>query len=153
MGEKAEVIIRRAERDDAAKLADLCGQLGYPSTQEQVAERLKVLVDDRDHAIFVAEMGGEVVGWVQALVLRLLVEDAQAQIGGLVVDEAHRNQKIGEKLMEAAEEWTREQGLRRVYVTSNIKRERAHKFYERIGYEKLKTSFAFTKIVSHPKRG
>jgi GNAT superfamily N-acetyltransferase len=49
--------------------------------------------------------------------------------------------------MERAEEWAQEKGCESVYVRSNAVRERAHRFYERIGYTNVKTSLTFRKAL------
>jgi GNAT superfamily N-acetyltransferase len=49
--------------------------------------------------------------------------------------------------MSAAERWAIEQGYRMVTLRSNVKRLRAHAFYERLGYETIKTSKSFCKIL------
>ena len=49
------IAIREADDRDAAILAELTTQLGYPSTSTQIAERLP-LVRERGTAIFVADL-------------------------------------------------------------------------------------------------
>jgi hypothetical protein len=58
---------RRPPADDAAALAALAEQLGYPTTPAQVAQRLAELDASAEHAVWVAEgAGGRVAGWVRA---------------------------------------------------------------------------------------
>lgn len=142
-----EVIeIRAATRADVHRLAVLCEQLGYPSTPEQVRQRLDQIRQDEDQAVFVAEdVEGQVVGWVQVFGRQLLVVDRHAELGGLVVDEVYRGHGVGGRLMEQAEEWARAQGCEALYVRSNVVREGAHRFYEGIGYDQIKTSRVFLK--------
>jgi N-acetylglutamate synthase-like GNAT family acetyltransferase len=138
--------IRLARPEDVETLATLAGQLGYPSTTEQVRRRFEILAKKSDeNAVFVAEANGEIVGWVHAHIYNLLVDDPETEIGGLVVDETVRGQRIGEKLMQAAEAWTLEKGCSSVYIRSNVIRTRAHEFYKRIGYTIIKSQYAFRK--------
>jgi len=140
--------IRPARPEDAEALANLATQLGYPSTVEQIRERLDMLQARPDEdAIIVAEIGGRVMGWVHAHTYKLLVEAPEVEIGGLVVDESMRGQGIGEELMQAAEAWALERGCASVYVRSNTIRTRAHEFYKRIGYEILKSQYALRKAI------
>jgi GNAT superfamily N-acetyltransferase len=69
----------------------------------------------------------------------------QAEIGGLVVGESHRGQGVGQLLMQQAEEWARARGCRAVYLRTNVIRTDAHRFYERLGYTRIKTQHAFRK--------
>jgi GNAT superfamily N-acetyltransferase len=94
-----------------------------------------------------AEADGKILGWVHAHLYNLLVDDPEIEIGGLVVDETVRGQRIGEQLMRAAEAWTLEKGCSSVYLRSNVIRTRAHEFYKRLGYSILKSQYAFRKVL------
>jgi GNAT superfamily N-acetyltransferase len=140
--------IRKARRGDAERLAQLSGELGYPATAAQIAARLRQLTPVSKHAVFVAEapeVGAGVVGWVHVSVSHLLESDVRAEVNGLIVADGQRSAGAGAKLLEAAEAWARRRGCRGMNVRSNVIRERAHKFYERQGYEHYKTQKAFRK--------
>lgn len=111
MSQTLAITIRLAKLDDAEALAKLADQLGYPSTVEQVRRRFEALAEKSDeNAVFIAEANGKILGWVHAHLYSLLVDDPETEIGGLVVDEAVRGQRIGELLMQATEAWTLEKG-------------------------------------------
>ncbi len=135
--------IRPMTAADAPLVADLTTQLGYPSSTEETVERLAAL--DARHAALVADEDGRAVGWVHVALVTSLVSGLKADIGGLVVDDAHRSSGIGAELLAAAEAWAREHGATRMVVRSRIARERAHRFYEREGYALVKTSHVFEK--------
>lgn len=138
--------IRAPRESDYARLAELAGQLSYPSTPQEIVRRLNGLQDSGDHAVFVAETAsGEIAGWIAVFVYRTLEADARAEISGLVVDERFRSRRIGERLLGRSEEWARERGCGAIGLRSNVIRERAHKFYERRGYQHVKTQKSFRK--------
>jgi len=138
--------IRRARKEDAAALADLAGQLGYPSTKAQIESRLERVFPDPAHAVFVAEApDGKIAGWVHIFGYHVLEADPRAEVAGLVVDAAQRGSGIGRLLMQHAEQWAREQGYTAVTLRSNIVRHEAHVFYQRIGYAMPKTQHVFRK--------
>jgi len=137
--------IRAATSGDAAAIARLATQLGYPSSRQQVVERLASIAKHPEHVVRVAVRKDQVVGWVHAFVYRLVEIDACGEIGGLVVDEAHRGKGDGQLLVRDVEQWARAKGCRSVYVRSNIIRERTHRFYGRLGYARIKTQHAFRK--------
>lgn len=144
--EKAGLKIRKARRTDAARLAELSAELGYPATEKQTETRFLRLLPKTKHALFVAEgPGNELVGWIHVSVANLIESDLRAEVNGLIVAETHRSLGAGAKLLEAAENWARTCGCRAVNLRSNVIRERAHKFYERQGYEHYKTQKAFRK--------
>ena len=137
--------IRPARAVDAAALADLTTQLGYPTRAPELAERLAML-DGEEHVLFVA--AGEedqALGWIHVAIEVGLEHGRSAVIRGVVVDEGHRNDGIGVALLQAGEGWARDRGVNRMVVRSRIVRERAHRFYEREGYALEKTSHVFAK--------
>lgn len=138
--------LRSARPDDFPGMAELSGQLGYPSGAEEIARRLAGMRSSAEHAVFVAPVAdGGIAGWIGVFVFRSVEADARAEISGLVVDERYRSQGIGLRLLERAEQWARENGYRAIGVRSNVIRDRAHGFYERNGYEHFKTQKSFRK--------
>ena len=137
--------VRAATLEDAERLADLATQLGYASTVAQMRERLAALPQDGCHALFVAEKDGFVAGWVHVLLLPTLESEMRGEVAGMVVDKSYRRSGIGRLLMERAEDWTREKGVRLIGLRSNIIRNEAHAFYESLGYSRIKTQYAYRK--------
>lgn len=141
--------MRQACLEDAARLTDLAGQLGYETTLDEVTHRLKLLLEKPDQTVYVAVLeDGFVVGWIHLYVYTTLVSEPQAMVGGLVTDAAYRGQGIGRCLMAQAEVWGRDQGCAALYLKSNIARKEAHAFYESLGYQKIKSQFAFRKELA-----
>jgi GNAT superfamily N-acetyltransferase len=138
-------LVRTARLEDAPAIAELCGQLGYPSTAGQARRRLEQMAGFPYHALFVAELDGGVVGWAHVHAYPLPELDLHADLGGLVVDEAHRSAGLGKVLLAAAEDWARSKGCAELRVRSNVIRLEAHRFYETNGYENLKSQYTFRK--------
>jgi GNAT superfamily N-acetyltransferase len=138
--------IRPAQPADCGRMAELAGQLGYPSSAEDVERRLAALNKTGEHVAFVAQTAqGEIAGWIGAFMYRCVEADARVEISGLVVDERFRSQSVGRALLERAEAWAREKGCNTISLRSNVIRERAHAFYEREGYVVTKTQKCFRK--------
>jgi GNAT superfamily N-acetyltransferase len=137
--------MRRATLDDVAALVELNDQLGYPTSEGELRGRLEPILQSAEDAVFVAVDGGEPIGWIHVAVERGLEASHVAGLRGLVVDEAHRSGGVGRALLGAAEAWAREHGCEVVTVRSRVARERAHRFYEREGYVRVKTSHVFSK--------
>jgi GNAT superfamily N-acetyltransferase len=138
-------LIRPAHASDAAAIAALSAQLGYPSTQAEILRRMAELGAQGRTAVLVAATDGVIAGWVAVREDLVLESGTFAEIAGLVVDEGHRGRRIGEALVAAAEAWARERGHVRMRVRSNVVRERAHRFYERLGYTITKRQAVFDK--------
>lgn len=140
-----EPIIRPARPEDAASLAPLASQLGYPSTTADIESRLALILPDPAQLVAVAEVSGQVVAWIHAALYLTLESGAAVELRGLVVDETHRGTGLGRALTERVEEWTRQCGARTVRLRSNIIRDGAHAFYKHLGYSVVKTQHAFRK--------
>ena len=143
---QAAIKIRRAKSSDAAQIAELCGQLGYPAKPAEIAERLLEIKSAHQHAVLVAESSErKVLGWLHVSVSPLLEVELRAEVHGLIVDGEERSRGTGALLLRAAEQWARSCGCKSTSVRSNVIRERAHQFYLRHGYEHYKTQKAFRK--------
>ena len=143
-----QIDIRGAARTDADAIARLSGELGYPAGPEAMRRRLELLEQRSDHAVFVACRDGRVVGWIDVAVVLHVQAEPRAEIGGLVVSSEARNARIGARLVARAEQWAASQGVGAIVVRSQIMRDAAHRFYEREGYARTKTSAVFSKSLS-----
>jgi GNAT superfamily N-acetyltransferase len=137
---------------DAEAVARLSGELGYPTTEAQIAARLQVVRDlpaTQPAEIFVAcdAQTGTLVGWVHVVVPALVVSDGVAKIWGLVVAKSQRQRGIGARMMAAAEDWAQERGCSAMQLRSSQRREDAHAFYQRLGYRVTKTQLAFSRSL------
>jgi len=142
----APLKIRSPEPGDSESLAVLAGELGYPTSAAEMKARLRAIKPSADNAIFVAQAPtGDVIGWIHVSVTRLLEVPLRAEVNGLVVGEAYRSSGAGARLLDEAEAWARKKKCVNMSVRSNVIRDRAHKFYERQGYEHYKTQKAFRK--------
>ena len=146
IGEDKQLKIRRAKSADAQRIAVLSGELGYPAAAAQMRKRLLGIKPASQHAVFVAESAKDgVIGWVHVSRQPLLEVEIRAEVNGLVIAEGQRSLGAGAWLLVAAEDWARKHGCKSMSVRSNVIRERAHKFYERNGYEHYKTQKSFRK--------
>ena len=97
--------------------------------------------------IAVAEDASVIVGWVAAEQRLVLESGERAEIVGLVVSAGNRRAGIGTTLVQAAEAWARSRGFADISVRSNVLRDAAHEFYERLGYTRIKTQHAYRKTL------
>ena len=138
--------IRAAAGNDAPELADLTTQLGYPVETDAMRARLERLQGRSDDLVLVAvDRDDRPIGWIHVAMLALLEHSDYASINGLVVDERRRGAGIGRALVAAGEEWARQRGATEITVRSRSSRERAHRFYEQLGFVEIKRSHVFSK--------
>lgn len=140
------MIIRPAHEGDVPALAELMGELGYPTTAGQMAARLAVVAARPDIATFVAEVDGAVGGMIGVSVSPSLYRaDMAGAITALVVLPAFRGHGLAPALVEAGERWLRETGCEKASVQPSTSRAGAHRLYERLGY--AHTGLRFTKAL------
>ena len=140
--------IRPVSLADAAAVAELSAQLGYPVSPEAMAARIQHLSGSKDHVVLVSVQSGSVTGWIEVLISRHLHSGSYALISGLVVSDQFRGRGIGSRLCAEAEAWARQHGQTLVRVRSQIARQDAHRFYLREGYRQTKTSAGFEKKLA-----
>lgn len=139
-----KLVIRDARPNDAGALAALIVALGYEVTAAEVKTRLATL-RKAGQPVLVADRGG-VIGVLTTSMTQVLHRPRPVgRISMMVVAETERGHGIGAALVAAAEARLAAAGCGLVEVTSNVKRLRAHAFYERLGYER--TSYRFAKQV------
>lgn len=144
----ASLRVRVIAYEDAAAVAALCRQLGYKVSVAAVEAQIGRLAGCAESQVArVACMGAEVVGWIEAAMTCHLQSAPHVLITGLVVRDGARSMGVGKRLCAEIEDWSRAKGVRVVRVTSRMSREGAHRFYLREGYERVKTSAVFEKIL------
>ena len=139
------MIIWEANPEDSVAIAEITAEgLGYDCAPEMIARNIAAL--DRSHArLFVAEIDGGVVGFVEPQVYEAVYFAPLVNILGLAVREACRGLGIGKALMDAAENWAKEIGATGVRLNSGASRTNAHAFYRHIGYTTEKQQIRFLK--------
>lgn len=143
-----DVTIRKAHATDAAWLAELSEVLGYPVEPELMQRRVATILPKPDHVVFVAEaLPNLVVGWIHAAEHDILEMGSVCEIVGLVVALDQRGHGIGRHLVDRVEQWAFERGLKPISVRSNVARTESHRFYERLGYARVKTQHAYRKHI------
>jgi GNAT superfamily N-acetyltransferase len=130
------VTIRLATLGDAEAIAPLLGQLGYPTTADELAERIDRLADRPDGEVLVAELDGEVVGLAAYQLIDLIERpDPQCRVTALVVDDRYRRRGVAYALIHTIEETARDFACFRLEVTTRADRADALAFYRAAGFE------------------
>jgi N-acetylglutamate synthase-like GNAT family acetyltransferase len=128
--------VRDATLADAAAIAPLLGELGYPVDAVDLVPRLARVLERNDQKVLIAEDPEGALGVLALHVFPMLeYERDAALITGLVITERARGIGVGRLLVERAEAFARSCGVRRFLVTTHNRRAGAHAFYERLGFE------------------
>jgi ribosomal protein S18 acetylase RimI-like enzyme len=140
------MLVRKAEYSDFEAVYPLFEQL-WPNKAIDRPELLKTFrrgIDSPSDELLCAVEDGVVLGFLAyAVVNNLWQEGRISYIYALVVDEKRRGQGLGTALIQEAISRSREQGLKRVELDSGFPREKAHAFYEKLGFEKRAYLFSY----------
>lgn len=146
-----DLVIREARRDDGPAIAalyaaDAVG--GHGDSADPAAlpdymaafERIAASPADR---LFVAEMDGAVVGTFQTTLTPMMTGRGRLvlTVEGVQTRADRRGAGIGAAMMRHALAQAREAGAGLVQLSSNAARTEAHRFYERLGFERSHVAF------------
>jgi len=95
--------------------------------------RLQGMLAPANSTVFVADVGGRLVGFLQARGGEFRRNRHVADIV-LGVRHSHSGQGLARQLLEAAEEWARSVGVSRLELTVMAHNERAHRLYLSVGF-------------------
>jgi len=142
--EELEPVFERAARADVpaivALLADDMLGAGRENPDEANLEPYFAAFEDiradPNQFLCVARLGGEVVGTLQLSFIPGLSRGGakRGQIEAVRVAGSQRGQGLGEKLITWALGKCREHGCSLVQLTTDMRRQDAHRFYERLGF-------------------
>ena len=138
--------VRVAEPGDAERLVELAREVGAEEEgwlitsgdwRSPSAERryLKAVRRHPDAVVFVAESNGGIVGRLSISRDQHPASEHVADLG-VMVSRGHRRQGIGLALMEAAEQWARTAGVRKLELHVFPHNTPAIALYEKLGYQR-----------------
>ncbi len=139
--------IRAASSSDLPEVLRLYGQPemdGGKVLPLAEAERIFARISRYpNYKIYVAESDERVVGTFALLIMDNLghMGMPSAVIEDVCVDPAVQGQGVGKAMMRHAMRFAGEHGCYKAVLSSNLKRERAHAFYESLGFERHGYSF------------
>lgn len=141
-----KVVVREAWPEDLPVVLSLYA--GMDGGSHIPVEEAEAIFDQMraypDFRLYVAEFEGRVIGTFTLLVVRNInhMGSNSAIVESVVVDESLRGRGIGRIMMQFARERCRERDCYKLALSSNLRRERAHAFYEGLGFERHGYSFS-----------
>ncbi len=142
-----EITIRQAEEADLTAILKLHAQPDMDDGRMLDLAAAKAIfrrfAQYPHYRLYVAEVNGTIVGSYAFLVMDNLghLGAPSAIIEGVVVDPARQGQGIGRAMMQHAMAQARAHGCYKLALSSNEKRQRAHAFYEGLGFRRHGYSF------------
>jgi len=132
--------IRIATVNDAPQIKILLDQLGYPTVDGDLENKINLLLHHPDHELIVFNNVSAVMSI--HFIPQLALAGDFALISYFAVDETVRSTGIGKKMEEYCVKLATDRGCERIQVKCNIRRTDAHRFYERQGYQEARKYFS-----------
>ncbi len=136
------ITIRAAEASDLPAILALLAQHamddGAVLPPERAAAIFERIASYPDYHLYIARHRGHTVGSYALLIMDNLGHRGapSAIIESVVVEPACQGQGIGRRMMDHALGIARARGCYKAVLSSNLKRDRAHRFYESLGFER-----------------
>jgi GNAT superfamily N-acetyltransferase len=137
-------IVRPARRSDLPRIAELLSMFtGEVLSAKEVGNRFDLVSSDRDQALLVASVDGEVAGLLGFRIRHNLESVSHyGEVSILVVGENWRRKGIGRILVGHAEVLARKRKCVGLWLVSGFGREaEAHQFYKRSGFRRTGVRF------------
>jgi GNAT superfamily N-acetyltransferase len=123
------VDVKHATIGDAIEISTLLEQLGYSETEQFIHQRLEQLLIDPNAVILVAKQENSVLAMISLHFI------PQFRICYFCVAAVARSQGIGALLEAKANEIAKQRGCTRIELHCHQRRNDAHRFYQRLGYQ------------------
>ena len=142
MTDAAAINVRPAAEADLAAVLALYAQPGMDDGRimplDEARRMLARFARYPDYTLYVAELDGEIVGTFALLIMDNLghLGAPSAIVEDVMVAPDAQGRGIGQAMMKFARQKGLEKHCYKLVLSSNAKRERAHKFYEQLGYER-----------------
>lgn len=128
--------IRPARVSDWQQIRLLLDQLEYPGTEKFLEARIEQLVNDPNEALLVYEQADRILGFISLhFIPQIALEGDFARISYFAVHERARGGGVGQALEEHCTRLAQDRGCQLIEVHCHTRRERAHNFYFRQGFE------------------
>ncbi|QHG20631.1 GNAT family N-acetyltransferase [Nostoc sp. ATCC 53789] len=138
--------IRIATREDWSVLSKLYADMdGEPSLPKDDLEKIFVQIAQvPNYHIYIAYLNQQPVGTFSLLYAPTMMHRGYhkfAVLDSVTVISQMRGQGIGSQMVKAAIKLSAEAGCYKIMLSSNLKRSRAHQFYQSLGFEQHGWSF------------
>jgi GNAT superfamily N-acetyltransferase len=143
----AQLEIRDASEDDLPAVLRILAESGIDGGQsftlEEAREHFARIRGRSGFRLLVAMVDGEIAGTYTLLIMDKLGKRGTPAgvVEDVAVSPSRQGQGIGRAMMEHAREACRLAGCYKLALSSNLRREDAHRFYDSLGFERHGFSF------------
>ena len=150
MLESSYQVRQAASRDEAAWL-DLTMRLWPDATSAELKEDFHRVFFSEEEAIFLCEEKGQLLGMIILALRHEYVEGTHTTpvgyIEGIFVREEYRCRKVGQCLVEKAEQWSKWRGCREIASDTELSNQNSQQFHQAIGFEEANRIVCYRKSL------
>ena len=144
-------MIRKAEMDDLAILAELACRLWPSHNVAEMRTELEPIMANPDAAFFLAYAEETAIGFAQCQLRRDYVEGTDSSpvgyLEGIYVADGHRKRGVAKKLLSACECWAKEKGCSEFASDCELDNVQSLRFHLNAGFEEANRIVCFTKKI------
>ena len=142
-------MIKKAAIQDLPIVAELACRLWPEHTPESLQLEMLQIIKKADAAFFLAFAGEVAVGFAQCQLRHDYVEGTDGSpvgyLEGIYVAEGHRHSGIASKLLQACENWAREQGCLEFASDCELTNTESLQFHLNVGFQEANRIICFIK--------
>lgn len=159
MSTLTDISIRLAELADVPRLLELYALLGVDGDPEiTLAQSQDIFLEmtrDARHKVYVAQRDGRIVGSFSLVFVAGLPHGGRESclVEDVVVERAEQRGGIGRRMMQFAMAQSAQRGCYKLSLSSHLKRDQAHRFYEGLGFDKHGYSFLIAPAAERTTAG
>ena len=141
-----EIIIRQATLEDVKNILQIYAEALDNGKVLSVEKAQRIFLKQQqypDYQVFVAEYKQQIVGTFALLIMENMAHmgTPSAVVEDIGILPIMQGKGIGKIMMEFALKYSKEKRCYKMSLSSNLRRENAHQFYESLGFQKHGFSF------------
>jgi GNAT superfamily N-acetyltransferase len=142
------MIIRPVSFDDCSRMATLTQELGYPTNNDKMSEVLRLVMNNPDHEIYIAEIDDQLAGYVHLVSGGSSEDQFMIDIAAMMVDTNFRDQGVGNAFIHKAEESAKSRQANILRIRTSLITPEAYGFFEHRGFVNLSGQAVFVKELN-----
>lgn len=136
-------------KKDVADINDLLPQLSKNARPLNLDQLVEITKQSGFYVAFRLSTTKKIIG-IGSIIFIQTFMGLKALIEDVIVDEKHRGQKLGERIVKALIELARQKKVEYIELTSKPARKAANKLYKKLGFRKRKTNVYKLEFYSRP---
>ena len=144
-------MIVRATAMDGAEVADLAIQMWSSHTAAELRGEFETLLSHSEAAVFLCRVDGKSVGFAQCQLRHDYVEGTDSSpvgyLEGVFVETQYRKRGFGKALVDACENWAKEQGCTEFASDCELENTQSLAFHLHSGFQEVNRVICFVRKI------